>query len=364
MTRKCASPPPKGDGGFSASAFFGGNMASSRLLLHEHDFMPKMISKCRLNRRLHAIPLSHWDAYLRSWPRCSRRATPPGKRGGLLPHPYVNNIRIGAPSLRGRKSSGMSPPERYFYGLRVHMLVTAEDGKPGRVLPGSRRNQRQRPLRGFELDCPPEASSTPSKQYNDYHYEDLLEEAALIEMRPLHQKNSKRPLPLSSSTSSEMRKRIETSFSQIVICLPEIHAVTASGFELKIVCSFWRCLSGPIGSNLGYLTSWLADSIKEPSAAPRTRLQTGCSPPHHPPNLGGASSKELTPGDIRCLYRKMAESGLKDRSIEYVHTTLRKSLKAAAIDRLINHNPTDGVKPLKTPAGAAKRVQGTRLLSG
>jgi hypothetical protein len=50
----------------------------------------------------------------------------------------------------------------------------------------------------------------------------------------------------------------------------------------------------------------------------------------------------------------MAESGLKDRSIEYVHTTLRKSLKAAAIDRLINHNPTDGVKPLKTPAGAAK----------
>jgi integrase len=45
---------------------------------------------------------------------------------------------------------------------------------------------------------------------------------------------------------------------------------------------------------------------------------------------------------------------VKDRSIEYVHTTLRKSLKAAVVDRLINHNPTDGVKPLRTPTGAAR----------
>ncbi len=62
------------------------------------------------------------------------------------------------------------------------------------------------------------------KQYNDYHYEDLMEEAASIRMRPLRKKNSKRPfapfveyiqqrmwvcpvstdcLPLSHSTSSQ-----------------------------------------------------------------------------------------------------------------------------------------------------------------
>jgi integrase len=33
---------------------------------------------------------------------------------------------------------------------------------------------------------------------------------------------------------------------------------------------------------------------------------------------------------------------------------LRKSLKAAVVDRLITYNPTDGVRPLKTPAGAAE----------
>src|SRR5919202_6137869 len=53
----------------------------------------------------------------------------------------------------------------------------------------------------------------------------------------------------------------------------------------------------------------------------------------------------------------MAEKELKDRSIEYVHTTLRKSLKAAVVDRLITHNPSDGVKPIKTPTGAAKEAK-------
>ena len=75
---------------------------------------------------------------------------------------------------------------------------------------------------------------------------------------------------------------------------------------------------------------------------------------HIIPALGRRKLKELTPGDIRRLYRKMAEKGLKDRSRVYVHTTLRKSLIAAVVDRLITHNPTDGVRPLKTPACAAK----------
>jgi integrase len=103
-----------------------------------------------------------------------------------------------------------------------------------------------------------------------------------------------------------------------------------------------------------YLTSWLADSIK--ATVSRATYDGYRRDIHHHiiPELGRRKLKELTPGDIRRLYRKMAERGLKDRSIEYAHTTLRKSLTAAVVDRLINHNPTDGVKPSKTPAGAAK----------
>src|SRR5215216_5299751 len=103
-----------------------------------------------------------------------------------------------------------------------------------------------------------------------------------------------------------------------------------------------------------YLTSWLADSVKGTVSRATYDSYKRDVYYHIIPELGRRKLKELTPGDIRRLYRKMAEKGLKDRSIEYVHTTLRKSLKAAVVDRLITHNPTDGVKPIKTPTGAAK----------
>jgi hypothetical protein len=41
-----------------ASAFFASNIERSRRFLHEHGYMPNMISKSRLNRRLRAIPVS------------------------------------------------------------------------------------------------------------------------------------------------------------------------------------------------------------------------------------------------------------------------------------------------------------------
>ena len=106
-----------------------------------------------------------------------------------------------------------------------------------------------------------------------------------------------------------------------------------------------------------YLTSWLADSVK--GTVSRATYDGYRRDVHHHiiPELGRRKLKELSPGDIRRLYRKTVEKGLKDRSIEYIHTTLRKSLKAAVVDRLINHNPTDGVKPLKTPTGAAKEAR-------
>ena len=57
-------------------------------------------------------------------------------------------------------------------------------------------------------------------------------------MRPLRKKNSKRSFaPFVEYIQQRMRKRIETSFGQIVELFPKkIHTVTAPGFELKIVC--------------------------------------------------------------------------------------------------------------------------------
>lgn len=88
------------------------------------------------------------------------------------------------------------------------------------------------------MDLPSGSAIYADKHYNDYHYEDLTEEAACIRMRPLRKKNSKRPFaPFVEYIQQRMRKRIERSFSQIAALLPKkIHAVRAEGFELKVVC--------------------------------------------------------------------------------------------------------------------------------
>jgi hypothetical protein len=45
-----------------AAAFFGGNIDKTRRFLHEYGYMPTMISKSHLNRRIHAIEPSPWWA--------------------------------------------------------------------------------------------------------------------------------------------------------------------------------------------------------------------------------------------------------------------------------------------------------------
>jgi integrase len=72
---------------------------------------------------------------------------------------------------------------------------------------------------------------------------------------------------------------------------------------------------------------------------------------HIIPELGRRKLKELSANDIRRLYRKMRDKDLKNRSLEYCHRTLRKALKAALAERKIQFDPSEGIKPLKTPGG-------------
>src|SRR5688572_8442672 len=45
-----------------ACAFFGGNIEKARSFLSEYGYIKRMISKSRLNRRLHAIDADLWQA--------------------------------------------------------------------------------------------------------------------------------------------------------------------------------------------------------------------------------------------------------------------------------------------------------------
>jgi integrase len=102
---------------------------------------------------------------------------------------------------------------------------------------------------------------------------------------------------------------------------------------------------------------WLANSVKGTvSRATYDGYRRDVN--HHIiPELGRRKLKELTRDDIRRLYRRKRDEGLSNRTLSYIHTTLRKALKDAVGDDLIPRNSTDGVKPPETLQGIAKEPQ-------
>jgi integrase len=99
---------------------------------------------------------------------------------------------------------------------------------------------------------------------------------------------------------------------------------------------------------------WLTDCVE--GTVSRTTYAAYRRDVHHHiiPVLGRRKLKDLSRDDVRRLYRIKRDEGLSNRSLEYIHTSLHRALKDARIDGKINDKPTDGVRPHKTPQGAAR----------
>lgn len=115
-----------------ASAMLCGNQERSRIMLKEHGYIPNMPSKSRLNRRLHAIPDTLWQALFALLAEINKQINPEQTYCvDSLPVPVCDNIRI----LKCRLYQGeayrirVANKKRYTYGLRVHLLVSST-GKP------------------------------------------------------------------------------------------------------------------------------------------------------------------------------------------------------------------------------------------
>src|SRR5215211_5951327 len=103
-----------------------------------------------------------------------------------------------------------------------------------------------------------------------------------------------------------------------------------------------------------YLSAWLTDCVE--GTVSRATYDAYKRDVHHHiiPVLGRRKLKDLSRDDIRRLYRFKRDEGLANRSLEYIHTSLHRALKDAKSDGKIYVNPTDGMRPHKTPQGAAK----------
>ena len=129
----------------------------------------------------------------------------------------------------------LASKQRYFYGLKIHLLVTPQ-GYPVEcfLTPGSSSDVRA--LRSVQCDVPEGSVIYADKAYNDDRMEDLMYESAQIALSPIRKEHSKRAIPpYMAFVQHHYRKRIETAGSLIERRLPNtIHAVTARGFELKV----------------------------------------------------------------------------------------------------------------------------------
>ena len=221
-----------------AATFFAGNQELSRQFLIEHGYLSYSISKSRFNRRLYRIPDTLWQALFALLADVHRQLNPDQEYVvDSMPIPVCDNIRIRRCKLyqdeayRGKIAS----KRRYFYGIRVHLLITAT-GQPVEMLlaPGSVADIRA--FRSMDLDLPEGAEIYADAAYTDYLFEDTLQEVSKIELIAARKSNSTRVRPgWITYLADRVRKRVETTFSLLAERLAKsVHAVTPRGFELKV----------------------------------------------------------------------------------------------------------------------------------
>lgn len=220
-----------------AARFFGGNAEHARRFLREAGLMPRMLSRSRLNRRLHAVAalaqtlFDHLGAALKELSLSTKYLL------DSFPVAVCDNVRIRRCRLvRGEQFRGRAAAKRrYFYGVKVQVVTTAE-GIPVELafLPGAANDTRGLGL--LPLSLPAGSEVFMDAGYTDYGAEDAAREADGVLFAVQRKRTSRRSdEPWRAYYKQLMRKRIETTFSQITAMFPRhIHATSFRGFLLKV----------------------------------------------------------------------------------------------------------------------------------
>lgn len=223
--------------GLVAALYFGGSFERARALLQAPRYIPTMLSRSRLNRRLHRVKgffVSLLALLGEQWKALNSTST------------YViDTFPLSACAAHRRFRSRLYPDRSFlgytaskkthFCGLKLHLMVTGH-GQPVEffLTPGSHSDIAG--LKQFAFDLPSGATIYADKAYNDYTVEDELAQRGLA-FQPIRKSNSKRPNPdWLTDLQTKRRKVVETAGSLMHQLMPDsIHAVTPDGFQLKCV---------------------------------------------------------------------------------------------------------------------------------
>lgn len=220
-----------------AALYFGGNIESARALLHRRDYIPTMLSRSRLNRRLHRVKshfLTLFSILGEHWKAQNQESLYAIDTFPIAVCDQYRIVRVRLYPNKGYRGYTASK-RRYFYGLKIHLMVTSQ-GQPVEFFLTPASYADVTGLQWFDFDLPVGSEVYADKAYNDYRVEDALADLG-ISFLPIRKKNSKRPHPpWLTAWISAKRKVIETAGSLLQRSMPKsIHAVTAAGFEMKVV---------------------------------------------------------------------------------------------------------------------------------
>ena len=137
-----------------ATLYFGGNFELPRALLKQKQYIPRILSRSRFNRRLHRIKakfLALFALLAEQWKALNANSI---YNIDSFPISVCDNYRIKRNKLYGDKMyrGYIASKKRYFYGLKVHIMVT-QTGEPVEffLTPASFADVSATPLYDYDL---------------------------------------------------------------------------------------------------------------------------------------------------------------------------------------------------------------------
>ena len=218
---------------------YSGNIEKARKSLKSDRYIPNMLSKSQLCRRLNKIEKHVWIAVLNKLSlEFARHNIENEFVVDSFPVPACKLARMNKNKIyQGKQYLGYcAAKQEYYFGVKLHMICDV-NGRPVQTLLTPASENDIKAFRKINLSLPMNSAIYADKAYNDYKYEDCLIQEKQIHLMPIRKKNSKRKGGgFLSKIRRRKRKIIETAFSCIEKLMPRsIHAVTKAGFELKIM---------------------------------------------------------------------------------------------------------------------------------
>ena len=219
-----------------AALFLGGNQALSNSMLHEQGYISFHLSRSRFCRRLQRVRKYYEPLFAQLGMYFKQQNAEQVYVIDSMPVAVCDNYRIlrcriyQTEGYRGRQAS----KKRYFYGLKVHLLVT-EKGEPVEFSLSAGSEHDLTGVYELPFDLPPGATVYGDKAYVQHMLEATFKEYG-IDYAPIRKTNARQPDPAwLAALKATKRKCIETTNSLIERLLPKhIHAVTKEGFETKV----------------------------------------------------------------------------------------------------------------------------------